>query len=83
MIGDPFRGSAWTRALMGLPASEVHLCGDGSALALVQKMAADMGETLEVVRYERSTPLAVEESPGGKLSDVQVRRQGEEVRMMG
>jgi hypothetical protein len=30
MIGDEARGWAWTRALMGVPANEVHLCGDGS-----------------------------------------------------
>lgn len=30
MIGDESRGWAWTRALMGVPANEVHLCGDGS-----------------------------------------------------
>lgn len=27
------RGWAWTRALMGVPANEVHLCGDGSGAA--------------------------------------------------
>jgi ATP-dependent RNA helicase SUPV3L1/SUV3 len=46
MIGDPQRGSAWTRALLGLPAGEVHLCGDASALGLVEKMCHDMGEEL-------------------------------------
>lgn len=35
MIGDDSRGWAWTRALQGVPANEVHLCGDGSALPLV------------------------------------------------
>ena len=35
MIGDESRGWAWTRALQGVPANEVHLCGDGSALPLV------------------------------------------------
>lgn len=28
--GPACRGWAWTRALMGVPANEVHLCGDGS-----------------------------------------------------
>ena len=47
MISDPYsRGSAWTRALLGLPAGEVHLCGDASALELVKKMCHDMGEEL-------------------------------------
>jgi ATP-dependent RNA helicase SUPV3L1/SUV3 len=30
MIGDEGRGWAWTRALMGVPANEVHICGDSS-----------------------------------------------------
>lgn len=30
MIGDEGRGWAWSRALMGVPAKEVHLCGDSS-----------------------------------------------------
>ena len=47
-IGDDARGWAWTRALQGLPANEIHLCGDGSALPLVRALAADMGEPLEV-----------------------------------
>ena len=48
MIGDPARGSAWTRALLGLPAAEIHLCGDASALGLVRQMCEDTGEELEV-----------------------------------
>ena len=65
MIGDADRGSAWTRAVLGLPAWEVHLCGDESALGLVERMARDMGEELQVIRYERSTPLVVEGRPKG------------------
>ena len=36
MVGDESRGWAWTRALQGLPATELHLCGDASALPLVR-----------------------------------------------
>lgn len=38
MIGDDRRGWAWTRALLGLPANEIHLCGDTSALELVGRL---------------------------------------------
>lgn len=65
MMGDASRGWAWTRALMGVPANEVHLCGDGSALALVAGICGEMGEELEVRRYERFSALAVE---GGGLA---------------
>ena len=47
-IGDEQRGWAWTRALQGVPANEIHLCGDGSALPLVRRLAAEMNEPLEV-----------------------------------
>jgi hypothetical protein len=29
-MADPVRGFAWTRALLGLRADEIHLCGDPS-----------------------------------------------------
>ena len=38
LIGDDQRGAAWTRALLGVPANEVHVCGDESALPLVQQV---------------------------------------------
>lgn len=60
MVGDEQRGWAWTRALQGLPANELHLCGDGSALPLVRQLCEAMGEEVEVANYERFTPLAVE-----------------------
>lgn len=36
MIGDRDRGWGWTRALLGLPAKEIHVCGDPAALPLLQ-----------------------------------------------
>lgn len=48
MLGDESRGSAWTRAVLGLPANELHLCGDGSTLDLVKKLCKDTGEELQV-----------------------------------
>ncbi len=48
MLEDPQRGGGWTRALLGLPAMEIHLCGHGCAMDLVQRLAMSMGEKLEV-----------------------------------
>lgn len=59
MIGDRDRGWAWTRALLGVPATEVHLCGNESALPLVQKLCQDTGERLQIHQYQRLTPLVV------------------------
>lgn len=33
---DLHRGWAWTRALLGIPADEIHLCGEAAAIDLVQ-----------------------------------------------
>lgn len=71
MIADPWRGWAWTRALMGVAAREVHVCGDVSALPIVRRLASLMGDTLDVREYSRRTPLNVAKSSlNGDLSRV-------------
>ena len=72
MIGDTYRGHAWTRALLGVPASEVHVCGDGSALDLVKWLSREMGEEFELRTYERFTKLEVERDglEGGSYASV-------------
>ncbi|WPT13716.1 ATP-dependent RNA helicase SUV3L [Picochlorum sp. SENEW3] len=60
LIGDESRGWAWTRALLGVPAREIHVCGDGSALPLVKWMTEQIGEEFEVRKYDRFTPLEIE-----------------------
>ena len=59
MIADDHRGWAWTQALLGLKAKELHLCGEERVLKLVQDMAAAIGEKLIVHRYKRLSPLEV------------------------
>ncbi|TMW61750.1 hypothetical protein Poli38472_010813 [Pythium oligandrum] len=60
LIGDPQRGWAWTRALFGLQAKEIHVCGSGEAVELVEKFAAATGDTFELRRYERRSPLEID-----------------------
>ena len=64
MIGDEQRGFAWTRALLGVPANEIHVCGDPGAVGLVRALAAECGDAFELAQYERMTPLDVD---GGGL----------------
>lgn len=63
MITDKQRGWAWTRALVNIFATEVHLCGDSSALNLVQQIVELCGDELEIKNYERMTKLEVQEKP--------------------
>lgn len=70
MLRDPARGWAWTRALLGIPADEVHLCGEEAAVDLVRNMLMPTGDIFEVVRYNRLTPLVIEEKPLGELTNI-------------
>lgn len=60
MMSDPYRGYAWTRALLGLKADEIHLCGDPSVLNIVRKLCSETGDELYETHYERFKPLVVE-----------------------
>jgi ATP-dependent RNA helicase SUPV3L1/SUV3 len=53
LIGDQQRGFAWSRALLGIPANTIHVCGDTSAVALVRHLAGLCGDEFEVHSYER------------------------------
>ncbi|XP_021673167.2 DExH-box ATP-dependent RNA helicase DExH18, mitochondrial [Hevea brasiliensis] len=60
MMADSFRGFAWTRALLGLKADEIHLCGDPSVLNIVRKICSETGDELLEHHYDRFKPLVVE-----------------------
>ncbi|KAF7129776.1 hypothetical protein RHSIM_Rhsim10G0180200 [Rhododendron simsii] len=60
MMSDRYRGYAWTRALLGLKADEIHLCGDPSVLNIVRKFCSETGDELCENHYERFKPLVVE-----------------------
>uniref|UniRef100_A0A060TD10 RNA helicase n=1 Tax=Blastobotrys adeninivorans TaxID=409370 RepID=A0A060TD10_BLAAD len=57
MIGDLERGWAWTLALLGVRAKEIHVCGDEAAAEVVQKICAETGDEVEVKKYQRLSPL--------------------------
>nr|CAH7749505.1 unnamed protein product [Callosobruchus chinensis] len=70
MIKDPQRGWAWTRALLGIMAEEIHLCGEVGAVDLVRQLTLTTGEDLEVRNYKRLTSLKVEDCALGSLDNV-------------
>jgi ATP-dependent RNA helicase SUPV3L1/SUV3 len=57
MIGSVERGWAWTQALLGLKAKELHLCGEERAVPLIRELAAMMGDKLVIHQYQRLSPL--------------------------
>ncbi len=67
MLQDPDRGSAWTSALVGAPASKVFICGSTAVTAPCIDAIAALGETYEITYLERKTPLILkDESLCGK-----------------
>lgn len=72
MIADPGRGSAWTHALLGAPAKEIHMCGEASVVDLVKSIASSLGETVEVHNYSRLGGLQpLNESLGGTFQSIE------------
>jgi ATP-dependent RNA helicase SUPV3L1/SUV3 len=63
MIGDQFRGSAWTNAILGAKAKEIHLCGEISAVPLIQSLVEMTGDELIVNEYNRLGKLVVDDKP--------------------
>lgn len=61
MLGDIDRGWAWTQALLGVQAKEIHLCGEARTVPLVRELAATMGDEVEINTYERLTPLKLDD----------------------
>ena len=57
MIGDSQRGFAWTRAILGVQAKEIHLCTAPEALDLLKRVIDECGDTYEVVEHTRDTEL--------------------------
>jgi len=60
MIADRDRGGAWTAAILGLCAEEIHACASPDAEALLTRIIEDCGDELTVIRHERMTPLEME-----------------------
>ena len=68
MIGGNERGWAWTQAVLGIQAKELHLCGEARTVPLLKELFASVGEKVQVHEYTRLSPLAMaEESLDGDL----------------
>ncbi|SDB19986.1 helicase-related protein [Eubacterium oxidoreducens] len=63
MLSDEMRGWAWTKAILGVFAQEVHVCMSEDALPIVKKLIDSCKDEYEVVWHKRNTPLVVENEP--------------------
>lgn len=71
MIGSSDRGWAWTQAVLGVQAQELHLCGEARSVPLIRELCASTGDKLVVHQYQRLSPLAVsDQSLNGDLSQL-------------
>lgn len=60
MLQDESRGYAWTAALVGAPAKQVFVCGSNAVTEPCLRVIEAMGESHEITRLERKTPLVLE-----------------------
>ncbi|KAH9492113.1 RNA helicase [Bulinus truncatus] len=70
MVKDQQRGWAWTRAVLGLYAKEIHVCGEASTIDLIKELALTTGEDVEVRRYKRLTNLTFLDHAVGKFENI-------------
>ncbi|CAH1783944.1 unnamed protein product [Owenia fusiformis] len=71
MLKSKDRGWAWTRALLGVCAEEIHVCGDPSALDLLNDFMLHVGDEVEVRKYKRLTPLKYLDYAVEKFENIQ------------
>lgn len=71
MIGDSQRGFAWTRAILGVRASEIHVCCAPEALDLLKKILKECGDPFSAVEHRRNTELIYLEEKFNIRTDIQ------------
>lgn len=71
MLASPERGWAWTQALLGTQADEVHVCGETRVVPLIRSLCASIGDNVVLHEYKRLSPLAMDKkSLNGDLSSL-------------
>ncbi|KAK6363493.1 RNA helicase [Orbilia blumenaviensis] len=72
MLADTERGWAWTHAVLGIMAKELHLCGEERAVGIVEKLARLCGDELIIHRYQRLGKLEVmDQSLNGDFTKIE------------
>lgn len=70
IIADADRGWAWTQALLGLQAKEIHVCGEPRAINIVKRLCAACGDKFTLQEYERLTKLRVKKYAVGSIEKI-------------
>ncbi|KAL2242685.1 UNVERIFIED_CONTAM: ATP-dependent RNA helicase SUV3, mitochondrial [Sesamum indicum] len=70
MLGCRTRGFSFTRALLGIAADELHLCGDAAAVPLIQEILKATEDNVKVQYYERLSPLVPLKLPLGSFANI-------------
>ncbi len=71
MIGDDVRGGAWTSAILGVCAKEIHICLAPYALELIQQLIQYCEDTFEVIHHYRDSELELSAKRFNFLSEVE------------
>lgn len=61
LIEDEERGGAWTAAVLGLMAGEIHLCASEDAENILISLIKLCGDSYEIKYHKRSVPLRCDE----------------------
>jgi ATP-dependent RNA helicase SUPV3L1/SUV3 len=59
LMADSQRGWAWTRAILGINAKEIHICGDDRIATLVDQMCRDTHDEVSYHNYINTMPLNI------------------------
>ena len=66
MVADPSRGHSFTRAILGIPAHTLHVCGDPASLPLLRQLMQDTGKHPTIsLRFTRAKRRFVSGPPQG------------------
>lgn len=60
LISDRERGGAWTNAIIGVLADEIHVCASPEAESIIKRIVASCGDECETVMHERYSPLVMD-----------------------
>ena len=71
MLDDSQRGSAWTSAILGVAANEIHVCFAQYAQEMIMKLIKYCGDTYEIVIHDRDTNLILSSDSFDFLKDLQ------------